>query len=66
MSDTSERTALADIEGRLIAEFPAVAASDVTATVLGAYRQFSGSRIRDFIPLFVEKNARRQLSTTAG
>ena len=32
MSNTSERTALAAIELRLIAEFPAVAASDVTAT----------------------------------
>lgn len=62
MSETTERTALAEITRRLIGDFPAATPADVDAAVSHAYARFDSSKIRDFIPLFVEKHARRTLA----
>jgi hypothetical protein len=62
MSEIAEQTALAAIRQRLAQEFPRIAAADVDAAVRQAHSRFDNSSIRDFIPLFVEKNARHQLS----
>ncbi|MEE6164627.1 MULTISPECIES: three-helix bundle dimerization domain-containing protein [unclassified Mycolicibacterium] len=65
MIDVSEQTALADIERRLTVEFPEATADAIDAAVKEAHSRFAASRIRDFVPLFVEKNARHQLSHRA-
>jgi hypothetical protein len=57
----AEHTALADIHRRLAAEFPHATPDDLSAAIKHAYAHFSTSPIRDFIPLLVEKRARRQL-----
>jgi hypothetical protein len=57
----SEQTVLADIERRLVDEFPSVSHEVVGALIRREHARFQSSRIRDFIPLLTEKRARRQL-----
>jgi hypothetical protein len=57
----SEETLLAEIQRRLIDEFPSVSPVVVNAFIRSEHARFETSRIRDFIPLFVEKRSRRDL-----
>ena len=57
----SEETLLADIERRLVDEFPYVSPMAVDTLIRKEHARFKASRIRDFVPLLVEKCARRQL-----
>jgi hypothetical protein len=57
----SEDTLLADIECRLVDEFPHVAPAAVNTLIRQEHARFETSLIRDFIPLLVEKRARREL-----
>ena len=57
----SEETLVADIERRLVGEFPTVSPLVVDTLVRNEHARFEASRIRDFVPLFVEKRARREL-----
>lgn len=61
MIQISEETLLEDIERRLIGQFPRVAAEVVDELVRHEHARFNASRIRDFVPVLVEKNARDQL-----
>jgi hypothetical protein len=61
----SEQMALAEIERRLTLEFPEAAPDAIDAAVQQAHSRFAASKIRDYVPLFVEKHARQQLSRTA-
>lgn len=53
---------LTHIEGRLIHEFPGVSPEDVDALVRREHARFDARPIRRFVPLFVEKHAREQLT----
>jgi hypothetical protein len=66
MTAVVEHTALADIERRLAGEFPHASPGDLSSAIKQAYARFDTSPIRDFIPLFVEKRARRQLASADG
>ncbi len=57
----SEDTLLADVERRLIGEFPHVAPSAVNTVIRQQHARFETSQIRDFVPLLVEKRARLEL-----
>ena len=57
----SEDTLLADIERRLVDEFPYVSPMVVDTLIRKEHARFKASRIRDFVPLFVEKRTRREL-----
>jgi hypothetical protein len=57
----SEETHLAEIQRRLLDEFPSVSPLDVNTLIRNEHARFETSRIRDFVPLFVEKRARREL-----
>jgi hypothetical protein len=57
----SEETLLAEIQRQLVEEFPSVSPLVVSAFIRAEHARFEGSRIRDFIPLFVEKRTRRGL-----
>jgi hypothetical protein len=57
----SEETLLADIQRRLLEEFPSFSPLVVSAFIRKEHARFEASRIRDFVPLFVEKRARREL-----
>ncbi|HWU33379.1 MAG TPA: hypothetical protein VN108_10915 [Marmoricola sp.] len=49
---------------RLCRRFPNLAESVVTATVLAIEETFADARIRDYIPLLVEREARDVLAHT--
>ena len=51
-----------EVIGRLAASFTAVPASAIAATVDHELARFDGSRIREFVPLFVERRARVELA----
>ena len=57
----SEETLLADIERRLVDEFPYVSSRVVDTLIRKEHARFDASRIRDFVPLLVEKRARLEL-----
>ena len=57
----SEDTLLADIERRLVDEFPSVGPVAVNSLVRKEHARFETSQIRDFVPLLVKKRARREL-----
>ena len=59
-----EETLLADVERRLIDEFPHMSPTAVNTVIRQQHARFEASRIRDFIPLLVEKRARRELTHT--
>lgn len=61
MIAVTEQTLLAEIGRRLTQEFPGVAPEVVDAAIRQAHARFANSPIRDFIPLFVEKQARLKL-----
>ena len=66
MGDIAEKKALAEVERRLVLEFPTMAPAVVSAAVQQELSRFADSRIRDYVPLFVEKHARRRLTDSAG
>ncbi|WP_390891173.1 three-helix bundle dimerization domain-containing protein [Rhodococcus rhodochrous] len=47
---------------RLIVRYPHVPPADIERAVHGVYRRFATSRVRDFVPLLVEKAVKRDLS----
>jgi len=57
----SEETLLAEIQRRLLDEFPSTSPLVVNTLIRTEHARFETSRIRDFVPLFVEKRARREL-----
>ena len=57
----SEETLLGEIQRRLLDEFPSASPAVVDTLIRNEHARFEASRIRDFIPLFVEKRARREL-----
>ena len=57
----SEETLLADIQRRLLDEFPDVAPAAVNTLIRQEHARFETSQIRDFVTLLVEKSARREL-----
>src|ERR1700758_4387970 len=56
-----EETLLGEIQRRLLNEFPSVSPRVVDILIRAEHARIEGSPIRDFIPLFVEKRARRDL-----
>ena len=61
----SEETVLADIERRLVDEFPYLSPLVVDSLIRKEHARFEASRIHDFVPLLVEKRARRELKHTS-
>jgi hypothetical protein len=57
-----EAELLRQVTERLRRQFPELPAQQIDATVHGNYDAFEGSRIRDFIPVLVERATRQELS----
>jgi hypothetical protein len=57
----SEETLLADIQRRLLDEFPDIATAAINTLIRKEHARFETSQIRDFVPLLVEKRARSEL-----
>jgi hypothetical protein len=65
MVGSSEWTAIQQVAARLMESYPEVPPEQVTTVVHHNHARFDGSRVRDFVPLFVERGSRQQLSKLA-
>jgi hypothetical protein len=52
------------VQQRLVDEFPHVVPTAVKTLIRREHARFETSQIRDFVPLLVEKSARRELKHT--
>ncbi|QLY29230.1 three-helix bundle dimerization domain-containing protein [Nocardia huaxiensis] len=62
MTVPDEEQQISELVTRLAGKFPHLTAGVVGAEVRGIHREFEGHRVREFIPLLVERIAERQLS----
>jgi hypothetical protein len=60
----SEQAALDRLVERLIGQFPELSRDEIVRTVHGQYAEYANSRVRDFVPVLVERRARRELTET--
>ena len=63
MTPEEEARAINDVTRRLAIRYPHLDVRTIASEVTNAHAQFAGSRIRDFIPLFVERTVRDRLAT---
>ena len=56
-----EQALIHDVERRLADKYTALPGDHITAVVQRAYARFHSSRVRDFIPLLVERRADEEL-----
>ncbi|MFC0451233.1 three-helix bundle dimerization domain-containing protein [Rhodococcus jostii] len=61
MNSAEEARQISQVTTRLITKFPAVPQEAVEAAVHDAVVQFEGGRIRDFVPLLIERTATANL-----
>ena len=54
-----EEQQLTEVVGRLVVRHPSLSAATVAEVVQELYGKFNGARIREFVPLFVERHAER-------
>ena len=64
MNEDEDR-AVAEVAERLLKRFPLEQPDVVKATVAEFHQRYEGSRIRDYIPVLVEREARDRLSPAA-
>jgi hypothetical protein len=62
MIELSEKQIIDELSGRLVASYQQVEPAQVNRIVLEEYSRFEGRPIRDFVPLFVERHAKEELS----
>ncbi|MFJ2666505.1 three-helix bundle dimerization domain-containing protein [Nocardia fluminea] len=59
MLDDNEAAQIAQVIERLIAHFPAQSPTEIELLVRRIHERFTSARVRDFVPLLVEKAARQ-------
>jgi len=52
-----EQTQLSEVVDRLVLRYPTLAPATITEVVEELHARFNGARIREFVPLFVERRA---------
>lgn len=65
MSGMSEQALVAAVQQRLMAMYSWLSAEHISAVVQGAHAQFVDCRVREFVPLLVERRARAELATAS-
>jgi hypothetical protein len=63
--DLNEQTAIDRLAEQLTGQYPNLGADEVAAVVHESHERFTDSRIRDYVPLFVERRARQTLAELA-
>jgi hypothetical protein len=63
MAEISEAVKIAEVERRLATTYGDLPPDRISSAIQKAYAQFDQSRIRDFVPLLVERRARAELTT---
>lgn len=69
MIELSEQTVIDQVVERLASRYPAIEAATVSSVVYDIHSRYDGRPLRDYVPLFVERNARSELdrlATTGG
>ncbi|MEE4025797.1 hypothetical protein V1Y59_22125 [Gordonia sp. PKS22-38] len=66
MTDDDERRQIGEVQERLIEAYSDRPSETVAAAVESAYRHFDGIRVRDFVPLLVERRANAELNGSNG
>jgi hypothetical protein len=61
---TSEEAALDRLVERLAGQFPELSQDEIVRAVRGQYAEYEHSRVRDFVPVLVERAARRELGAS--
>jgi hypothetical protein len=59
--ELSEQTVIDQLVVRLTSRYPAISESTASMVVRDIHAKYDGRPLRDFIPLFVERNARNEL-----
>ena len=59
--ELSEQTIIDQIVARLTGHYPSISASTVATVVQDVHSRYDGRPLRDYVPLFVERNARSEL-----
>lgn len=62
MIELSEQTIIEQLVERLAAHFPSVSPETVAHVVQDNHARFDGRPLREYVPLFVERSARRDLA----
>lgn len=65
MADLSEQVALERLEERLSTAYADLPRDRISSTIQTAHARFEQSRIRDFVPLLVERRAQSELGQIA-
>jgi hypothetical protein len=60
--DSGEWTAIEQVVARLKVSYPSVSPQTVMTVVHHNHARFDGRPIRDYVPLFVERGSREELS----
>lgn len=63
ISTDEEGQLIEQVIERLARKHPHIPRRDVSAVVLSAHNHFRGRKIRDFVPLLVERHAHEQLTS---
>ena len=66
MAEMSEQTLVNEVISRLARKYPMVPATTISSIVRDLHAKFDGRPLREFIPLFVERNARIALTKLTG
>jgi hypothetical protein len=61
-----EQTAIEHVVDRLKLTYPDVSSETIETVVHQNHARFDGRRVRDYVPLFVERDAKRELSLLSG
>lgn len=57
-----EARAMEEVVQRLVARFPDVPEQQVRQIVIAAHQEFTNRPVRDYVPVFVERTAKDELS----
>jgi hypothetical protein len=59
--ELSEQTVIDQLVVRLTSRYPTISPSTVSDIVKDVYARYDGRPLRDYVPLFVERNAKSEL-----
>jgi len=59
--ELSEQTVIEQLVARLTSRYPTISEATVSAVVREVHSRYDGRPLRDFVPLFVERNAKDEL-----
>jgi hypothetical protein len=63
MQTPDESKEIDEVIDRLMKKFPTATREEVVAAVSKEHEALMGNRVRDFVPVLVEKQAKKQLKT---